>query len=250
MHRTRWHKNCDCSLPHVSPNSLMTFCFYPMQIIFVFMFNVHAFRSKYLSRIILHMEIGKIAWKKTKQIWVACKLYAVLFRRGDVRENRNTIYYIFKKKKKWMIITPTNHMIACHSLDTHHNSVWCNCCCALMNESDANWLSRVGWISICDPIDWKCFLEKRFRLKLCLTFMTWAWLSEMLRKPSTHSWRARALAARNFNVSPEAQLTVNVRESSSLGQITAPAKCSWKWTIEKMLRGKQCKELSAEFAFD
>lgn len=114
------------------------------------------------------------------------------------------------------------------SRDTNHNSVWCSCCCALINESDANWLSREGGTSICVPIDWKCFLEKRFRLKLCLTFNTWAEFSAILRRQSTHSWRARPLAARNFNVSPEAQLTVNVRESSSLGQITAPAKYSYK----------------------
>jgi hypothetical protein len=42
----------------------------------------------------------------------------------------------------------------------------------------------------------------------------------------THSWRARASAARNLNISPVAELTVKVLESSSLGEITAAARCT------------------------
>lgn len=42
----------------------------------------------------------------------------------------------------------------------------------------------------------------------------------------THSCRARASLALNFNVSPLAVPMVNVRESSSLGHTTAPARCS------------------------
>lgn len=57
--------------------------------------------------------------------------------------------------------------------------------------------------------------------------LTCVWHSAIFRKPSTHSWRARAFCARNFNMSPLAQLMVNVLESSSLGHTTAPAKCSW-----------------------
>lgn len=61
------------------------------------------------------------------------------------------------------------------------------------------------------------FLKKKF---------TCVWHSAIFLRTSTHSCRALALFARNFNVSPEAQLIVNVRESSSLGQTTAPARCS------------------------
>lgn len=93
------------------------------------------------------------------------------------------------------------------TFSTHHNSVLCNCCLASPNASDAATTSRKGSISNCDPMD-------------CV------WHSAMLRSPSTHSWRARALMARNLRISPEAQLMVNVRESSSLGHTTAPAKCS------------------------
>lgn len=96
----------------------------------------------------------------------------------------------------------------------HHSSVLCNCWRASPNASDAATTSRSGSISNCEPIDW-------------------VWHSAILRKPSTHSWRARALMARNFKMSPEAQLMVNVRESSSLGQTTAPAKCSCQ--IERMV---------------
>lgn len=50
--------------------------------------------------------------------------------------------------------------------------------------------------------------------------------SATARNPFTHSCLALASLALSFNMSPEAQFTVNVFESSSLGQITAPA----KWT--------------------
>lgn len=93
---------------------------------------------------------------------------------------------------------------------THQSSVLCNCCRASPKASEAAITSRNGSISNCDPIDW-------------------VWHSAMFRRPSTHSWRARALIARNFKMSPDAQLMVNVRESSSLGQTTAPARCSFNW---------------------
>lgn len=109
-------------------------------------------------------------------------------------------------------------------LFTNHSSVLWICCRALVKASA---FSRDGNISLCEPIDGKCFFEKRFRWKLCFTVITCVWFSAMFRNPSIHSCRARALTARNFNVSPDVQLIVNVRESSSLGQITAPAKYSW-----------------------
>lgn len=91
----------------------------------------------------------------------------------------------------------------------------------------ASALSRDGKISVCEPIDGKCFLENRLRWKLCLIADTCVlWLSAMLRSTSTHCWRLAAFAARIFNVSPDVQVIVNVRESSSLGLIMAPAKCS------------------------
>lgn len=107
----------------------------------------------------------------------------------------------------------------------YQNSVLWTCCRALVNASA---FSRDGSSSECDPIDGKCFLEKRFRWKLCLTAITFEWLSAIFLKLSTHSWRIRAFDARILSVSPDEQPTENVRESSSLGEITAPAKCSYQ----------------------
>lgn len=66
--------------------------------------------------------------------------------------------------------------------------------------------------------------------------LTCVWHSAIFRSPSTHSCRARAFCARNFNISPLAQLIVNVLESSSLGHTTAPAKCSWIKEINQMIQ--------------
>lgn len=56
--------------------------------------------------------------------------------------------------------------------------------------------------------------------------LTLVWDSATARKILTHSCRSLASQARNLSMSPLAQLTVNVLESSSLGQITAAAKCT------------------------
>ena len=42
----------------------------------------------------------------------------------------------------------------------------------------------------------------------------------------THSCRSRASIACSLKISPEAELRVKVLESSSLGQMTADAKCT------------------------
>lgn len=52
-------------------------------------------------------------------------------------------------------------------------------------------------------------------------------ISAIARSPLTHSCLALASVALNFNMSPEAQLMVNVRESSSLGHTTAAARCAY-----------------------
>lgn len=83
-------------------------------------------------------------------------------------------------------------------------------------------------MSACEPIDGKCFLEKRFRWKLCLIADVWTLcVSATLRKPSTHCCRTWTFGARIFNVSPDEHAITNVRVSSLLDWITAPAKCSW-----------------------
>lgn len=107
---------------------------------------------------------------------------------------------------------------------THHISVLWICWRAFVYASA---FSREGKISACDPIDGKCFFENRLRWKLCLIAdICVVCVSAMLRSASTHCWRLAAFGARIFNVSPVTHVTVNVRESSSLGFITAPAKCS------------------------
>lgn len=110
-----------------------------------------------------------------------------------------------------------------HTAYTHHISVLWICWRAFVYASA---FSREGKMSACDPTDGKCFLEKRFRWKLCL--MADTWLSAMPRSTSTHCWRLAAFAARILSVSPDAQVIVNVRESSSLGLTVAPARCSCK----------------------
>lgn len=109
-------------------------------------------------------------------------------------------------------------------LKTYHISVLWICWRAFVYASA---FSRDGNSSACEPVDAKCFFENLFRWKLCLIADTCVLcVSAILRNTSTHCWRLAAFAARIFNVSPDAQVIVNVRESSSLGFIMAPAKCS------------------------
>lgn len=87
-------------------------------------------------------------------------------------------------------------------------SVCCSWFLAALNASLAAKCSRTGSCAELIPI-------------ACV------WLSVIARSPSTHSCLALASDARNFKISPEAQLIVKVLESSSLGQTTAPAKWAY-----------------------
>lgn len=105
------------------------------------------------------------------------------------------------KTEKLSFRIPSSHFRSIWS-KAYQSSVFCSCRLASPNASEAATISRGGNSSNC------------------------VWHSAIFRSTSTHSWRARALFALSFNVSPDAQLIVNVRESSSLGQTTAPARCS------------------------
>jgi hypothetical protein len=63
-----------------------------------------------------------------------------------------------------------------------------------------------------------------------LIFYTWAMarvcISATALSLLTHSWRSLASMACNLKISPDAGFRVKVLESSSLGQITAEAKCT------------------------
>lgn len=108
------------------------------------------------------------------------------------------------RKKNQINLRPEFDNVRSDGSIPYQSSVFCSCRLASPNASEAATISRGGNSSNC------------------------VWHSAIFRRTSTHSCRARALFALSFSVSPEAQLIVNVRESSSLGQTTAPARCSCK----------------------
>lgn len=126
-----------------------------------------------------------------------------------------------------------------------------------LSISRANWALHTSVCWSCartaDSASWaaKCSLACRFD-----DVSAKVWLSDIARRPSTHSCLARASTARSLRMSPEAQLIVKVLESSSLGHIAAPAKCTWprgSWSCsgpDSAMENAVCLDLDNDFRLE